>query len=218
LAGGVGCEEQEKCKMRLRAIDGVVAFSLLAGAVAGGCRQSPWTSPLAQEQAASARSPIVGERAPDFTLKDQDDKDVTLSSLRGQWVVLYFYPKDDTPGCTCEATEFTSMLDSLRKINAKVYGISPDSPSSHRAFSQVYKLKLNLLSDPDHKVMTEYGAYVQASLGEKKYWRAIRTTMIVDPEGVIRYHWPEVIPKGHAERVRQELMRLQAESPRGPAG
>jgi peroxiredoxin Q/BCP len=200
-----------------RSMEGGALLALLAIVSLAGCQQ-PYMSAQAQEEAASAHSQIIGDRAPDFTLKDQDDKDVALTKLRGQWVVLYFYPQDDTPGCTCEATEFTSLLGSLRNMNAKVYGISADSSSSHRAFIQGYKLGLNLLSDPDHKVMTEYGAWVQASLGEKKYWRVIRTTMIIDPQGVIRYHWPEVIPKGHAERVRQRLAQLQAQPSKGSAG
>jgi peroxiredoxin Q/BCP len=175
-----------------------------------GC-QEPWTNPQLQEDAASSRSPAMNRPAPDFTLKDQDGKSVTLSKLRGQWVVLYFYPQDDTPGCTCEATEFTQVLGTLRGMNAKVYGISPDPPSSHKAFIKAYKLGLDLLSDEDHKVMSEYGAWVEASLGDKKYGRVIRSTMCIDPQGVIRYHWPEVIPKGHAQRVRQKLEQLQAQ-------
>lgn len=190
----------------------MIAASLAAAAVAT-CFLMGCANPAAiQEEAASKRSPITGSMAPDFTLKDQNDKPVTLSQIRGQWVVLYFYPKDDTPGCTCEATEFTKTLESFRHMNAKVYGISPDSPASHRAFIAGYKLQLDLLSDPDHKVMSEYGAWVQASLGEKQYGRVIRSTMIIDPKGVIRYHWPEVIPNGHADRVRQKLAELQAQS------
>ena len=189
------------------------AATVWLSCVLAGCQDKPWKSEAKQEEAASKHSQIIGSPAPDFTLPDQNDKPVTLSALKGQWVVLYFYPQDDTPGCTCEATEFTTALASFGQMNARVYGISGNSPASHRAFITAYKLKIDLLSDgPDHKVMREYGAWVDASLGEKTYGRVIRTTMIIDPNGVIRYHWPEVVPNGHAERVRQKLAQLQAGS------
>lgn len=183
----------------------VLVAAVLASSL-GGCVSLS----AVHEEAASARSPIIGSPAPDFTLEDQNGNAVTLSGLRGQWLVLYFYPKDDTPGCTCEATEFTKLLGQLRQMKAKVYGISADSPRSHALFIGHYRLGLDLLSDPDHKVMTRYGAWVTASLGDKPYERVIRSTLIIDPEGTIRYHWPEVIPQGHAERVRQKLAQLQA--------
>ena len=187
---------------------------------AGGCGQPAgepaggpsYTDPAVQEEAASKRSQVVGHKAPDFTLKDQNNKDVRLADLRGQWVVLYFYPADDTPGCTCQATEFTQLLSRFRQMNARVYGISADSPASHRDFIKHYNLGLDLLSDPGHRVMKEYGAFVTATLGEQQYGRVIRTTMLVDPEGVIRHHWPEVIPEGHADRVRAKLAMLQGKS------
>lgn len=169
-----------------------------------------------QEEAASARSPIVNQPAPDFALPDQNGQIVKLSDLRGQWVVLYFYPKDDTPGCTCEATEFTKILDNLRGINAKVYGISPDSVRTHQAFVDKYKLAIVLLSDTTHETMRNYGAWVDYRLGDKKYERTIRSTMIIDPQGIIRFHWPEVIPTGHAERVKERLALLQAQAKAAP--
>ena len=164
-------------------------------------------------KAASARSEIVGSPAPDFSLPDQDGRSIRLSALHGQWVVLYFYPKDDTPGCTTEATEFTGlMVGGFRPLGARVLGISADAVASHRDFSAKFELGVDLLSDPDHKVMSMYGAWVLASLGDKSYGRVIRSTLLVDPAGVIRYHWPEVIPEGHAERVKQKLTELQARS------
>lgn len=175
-----------------------------------GCENSS----LVHEEAASSRSQIINSPAPDFTLKDQDGKDVTLSKLRGQWVVLYFYPKDDTPGCTCEATEFTQLIGQFTGMNAKVYGVSADSVPNHKMFVAKYDIGINLLSDPDHKVMKSYGAWVESSFGEKQYERVIRTTMILDPQGIIRHHWPEVIPKGHAERVGRKLAELQAKAPK----
>jgi len=162
------------------------------------------------EQAASARSAIVGQPAPDFALPDQDGQAVSLRGLRGKWVVLYFYPQDDTPGCACQATEFTALLWSFRDMNATVLGVSPDNPASHRRFIEKYNLKLVLLSDPEHAVMRRYGAWATTALGDKQYGRVVRTTVIIDPQGTIRHHWPEVLPTGHAERVRTKLAALQA--------
>jgi peroxiredoxin Q/BCP len=190
----------------------LVTATVWVSCVLAGCGDPPFKSPANQEEAASKHSQAVNNPAPDFTLLDQNGKPVSLGGLKGEWVVLYFYPQDDTPGCTCEATEFTSALAGFGRMNAKIYGISGDTPGSHQQFIKAYKLGLDLLSDPDHKVMRQYGAWVDASLGDKTYGRVIRSTMIIDPNGVIRYHWPEVVPDGHADRVRQKLAQLQAES------
>jgi peroxiredoxin Q/BCP len=203
---------------------------LLAAAamVLVGCQQQPEAStasdqasrreslkqPAVQEEAASARSPAIGKTAPDFSLKDQDDRTVKLSALRGQWVILYFYPKDDTPGCTCQATEFTNLLTHFRDMNARILGVSEDSVQTHKAFVDRYKLGLDLLSDPTHQVMRSYGAFADVALGSTRYGRVIRCTYLMDPKGIIRYHWPEVIPEGHARRVRQKLAALQVPSKR----
>ena len=180
-----------------------------AGAVLlAGCQTTDKVGKI--ESAATARSQIVNQPAPDFALPDQDGREVTLSALRGRWIVLYFYPKDDSPGCSCQAPEFTYLVGRFRDMNADVYGISPDTPESHRRFIDKYALALTLLSDPDHEVMTRYGAWVATAFGDQKYYRVIRTTMIIDPEGIIRHHWPEVTPAGHAERVRSKLAELQS--------
>ena len=182
------------------------------GVVLAGCDNAALLrhDAASQEAAASARSPIVNSAAPDFSLPDQDSQQVTLSKTKGQWVVLYFYPKDDTPGCTCEATEFTHVIEQFRDMHAAVYGVSTDSVQTHKLFITKYKLGLNLLSDSDHHVMSAYGAYVTSRLGDAPYERVIRSTVLIDPQGVIRYHWPEVIPSGHAERVRAKLAELQS--------
>jgi len=100
----------------------------------------------------------VGSKAPDFRLPNQDGREVALSDFAGQWVVLYFYPRDDTPGCTVEACDFTAGLAGFEKLDAVVLGCSPDSPESHRKFIAKYKLKLTLLSDPEHQLLRSYGA------------------------------------------------------------
>jgi thioredoxin-dependent peroxiredoxin len=165
------------------------------------------------ETAAAESSPLVNQPAPNFTLVDQNGKPVGLSSPRGQWVVLYFYPKDDTPGCTVQATEFTSLLGEFRNMNARVMGISADSPESHRDFIAKNDLKVTLLSDPQHEIMNQYGAWMDTKFSGTPYGRVIRSTFIIDPAGVIRYHWPEVIPEGHAARVRAKLADLQKAGP-----
>jgi len=183
--------------------------AIVALVYSAGCEDSMKLS-SEHEEAASIRSPLAGKMAPDFVLMDQDEKPVKLSGLRGKWVVLYFYPKDDTPGCTCQATEFTELIGDMRDMNAKVYGISADSPETHNVFIQKYDLGLDLLSDRDRKVMKEYGAWMESSMAGEKFGRTIRTTFIIGPAGRIRRHWPEVIPEGHAERVKNWLVRLEA--------
>ena len=163
------------------------------------------------EKAASELSPVIGKPAPDFTLIDQNKQPVTLSNCRGTWVVLYFYPKDDTPGCTVEAKDFSALLPQFEQLNAQIFGVSPDSVKSHCDFIDKYGLMLKLLSDPNHEVMELYGAWVRGSLGNLTYGRVIRTTMIVDPKGMIRHYWPEVIAQGHAERVLTRLIEVQKE-------
>lgn len=167
------------------------------------------------EAAAAEVSPVKGKSAPDFTLPDQDKKPVTLSGLRGKWVVLYFYPKDDTTGCTLEAKDFTDLLPRFHEMNADVLGISEDSVQSHCDFIAKHGIKLTLLSDPAHEVMERYGAWITSSLGDLNYGRVIRTSMIVGPNGSIRHYWPEVMPQGHGERVLAKLAELQGTSPAG---
>ncbi|WP_222846382.1 peroxiredoxin [Pontiella sulfatireligans] len=165
------------------------------------------------EEAAAETSPVVGKAAPDFSIPDQNDKPVTLSEFRGKWVVLYFYPKDDTTGCTIEAKEFTELLPRFHAMNAEVIGISEDSAQSHCDFVDKHNLELSLLSDEDHVVMESYGAWVISSFGKMHYGRVIRVTMIIDPEGIIRHYIPEVLPQGHAERVLNKLAVLQGAGP-----
>ena len=164
------------------------------------------------EDAAAETSPVIGKTAPDFTIPDQNNKPVSLSEYRGKWVVLYFYPKDGTTGCTIEANEFTELLGQFHGMNAEVLGISEDSTQSHCDFIDKYHIELSLLSDPDHVVMESYGAWVTSSFGKLHYGRVIRVTMIIDPKGIIRHYMPEVIPQGHAQRVLNKLAQLQGVS------
>lgn len=155
-----------------------------------------------------------GKPAPPFSLQDQDDKPVTLDQFRGKWLALYFYPKDDTPGCTTEACEFTDDIEQFQSLNAVVLGVSPDSPASHREFIQKHNLKIALLSDPDHKVMETYGAWGEKTSYGKTTIGVIRSTVLIDPQGRIAHHWPKVTAQrgpraGHADQVRTTLQQLQ---------
>ena len=151
-----------------------------------------------------------GKKAPAFSLPDQDEKKVSLSDFKGSWVVLYFYPKDDTPGCTTEACEFTDGIQDFKGLNAVVLGCSPDSAEKHRKFIAKYDLELRLLSDPEHKVMEKYGAWGEKNMYGKVTVGVIRSTVIIDPDGRVAHRWKRVKAKGHAEKVRERLEQLQA--------
>jgi peroxiredoxin Q/BCP len=160
----------------------------------------------------------VGDKAPDFCLPDKDDKQVCLKDLGGRWVVLYFYPKDQTPGCTKEACEFTERLGDFAGLNAAVVGISADSTASHRKFAAKYKLAFELLSDPRHEVIDAYGAWQPKRMMGKEFLGTVRSTFIVDPTGNIAYIWPSVNPWGHATEVRAKLAELQGEELKPESG
>ncbi len=151
----------------------------------------------------------VGAKAPTFELPDQDGKLVKSEQLAGKWVVLYFYPKDDTPGCTTEACEFTDSIKEFETLAATVLGCSPDSPASHAKFIAKHNLTLQLLSDPQHAVMERYGAWGEKTLYGKQTIGVIRSTVLIDPKGNVAFHWPNVKAAGHAEQVRAKLAELR---------
>ena len=133
-----------------------------------------------------------GKAAPLFTLKDADGNKVALKDLKGQHVVVYFYPRDDTPGCTKEACGFRDNWDEIKAANAVVLGISPDTEASHQKFRDKYELPFTLLADPDRKVMTKYGAYGEKMMYGKKAFGVIRSTVLVGPNGKVVKHWRRV--------------------------
>ena len=149
-----------------------------------------------------------GQKAPDFTLAGGDGSQVSLASLKGKPVVLYFYPKDDTPGCTKEACAFRDTQSRLRKAGAVVLGVSPDSVASHQKFGAKYKLPFTLLSDPDKAIAKKFGAYGEKVMYGKKVVGMIRSTFVIDAEGVVRKVFPKVRVDGHAEQVLQALQEL----------
>ncbi len=149
-----------------------------------------------------------GKKAPDFTLESTAGDRVSLKDLRGKTVVLYFYPKDDTPGCTREACAFRDSQAALRKKGAVVLGVSGDSLPSHDKFKAKYKLNFSLLSDPDKAVAKKYGAWGEKVLYGKKMVGMIRSTFVIDGEGVVRKVFPRVRVDGHAEQVLAALGEL----------
>lgn len=151
----------------------------------------------------------IGKRAPAFELRNQDDVPTKLEDYRGRWVVLYFYPKDDTPGCTTEACDFTNGLADFEKLDAVILGCSPDSPESHRKFIEKFKLRVQLLSDPDRGVLVQYGAWGQKNMYGKITEGVIRSTVLIDPEGNAAHRWAKVTANGHAEQVRKRLEDLR---------
>ena len=147
----------------------------------------------------------TGSKAPDFTLPDENGNMVTLSSFAGKKVILYFYPKDNTPGCTKEACSLRDTIEDLAKLNAVVIGISPDSSASHTKFKEKHNLPFTLLSDPEHKIMELYGAYGEKMLYGKKTIGVIRTTYIISEDGSIEKVYKKVNTATHGEDIRKYL-------------
>jgi len=149
-----------------------------------------------------------GDMAPDFTLRDQNGDEVTLSDLRGGTVVVYFYPRADTPGCTTQACGIRDRSDEYAAAGARVLGISPDEVEDIAKFAGKYDLGFTLLADPDHEVAEEYGAWGEKSMYGKKYLGVLRSTFIVDSDGKIAKVFPKVQPKKHDRLVLEALAAL----------
>jgi thioredoxin-dependent peroxiredoxin len=151
----------------------------------------------------------VGQAAPDFTLQANSNRTISLQDFRGQYVVLYFYPKDMTPGCTTEACDFRDYHPEFAKLNTVVLGISPDDVKSHDKFAAKHELPFPLLADPDHQVADAYGVWVLKKMYGREYMGIERSTFLIDPEGTIVKAWPKVKVKGHVEEVLQTIRELQ---------
>jgi len=150
----------------------------------------------------------VGRKAPAFTLESSEGGKVKLSDLAGKVVVLYFYPRDNTPGCTVEAEGFRDAVPALGKLGAVVLGVSKDSIASHCKFRDKYKLSFPLLTDPDGKTLEAYGAWGDKVLYGKKSKGIIRSTVLIGPDGKVLKHWPKVAVKGHVEDVLASVKAL----------
>lgn len=151
----------------------------------------------------------VGQSAPDFCLLDQEENRICLEDLRGKWVVLFFYPRDNTPGCSLEAKNFSCLRKDFEAENAVVIGVSRDSIESHRQFIEKKELKIKLLSDEQANVHRIYDVMHPKHFRGKEFTSAVRTTFIVDPEGKIAKVWDDVKSAGHAEKVLSELKTLK---------
>ncbi len=152
----------------------------------------------------------VGEKAPEFCLPNQDSEEVCLRDLQGSWVVLYFYPKDSTPGCTTEALDFTAHLAEFEALGATVLGVSPDSIKRHKNFVEKKELKVTLLSDEEKSVLQAYGVWQLKKNYGREYMGVVRSTFIIDPDGKIAAKWEKVRVKGHVEEVLARLKELQS--------
>ncbi|HRP47391.1 MAG TPA: peroxiredoxin [Trueperaceae bacterium] len=152
----------------------------------------------------------VGDKAPDFALVDQAGNIQRLSDQLGSWVVVYFYPKDDTPGCTTEACQFRDALPHFEGVGAKVFGISADDQESHLAFARKYDLNFPLLVDPELTTLKAYGAYGDKGKDGVVKMGVFRRSYLVDPSGRVARAWDDVVPEGHAEEIRNAIQELKA--------
>jgi peroxiredoxin Q/BCP len=148
-------------------------------------------------------------QAPDFTVKTDEGTELRLSALRGQVVVLYFYPKDDTPGCTIEACELRDAFPRFTKSDAVILGVSPDDVTSHQKFKKKFALPFTLLADTDHHIAERYGVWAEKSMYGKTYWGIQRTTFVIDKKGAVAKVFAKVKPEGHAAAVEAEVAKLR---------
>jgi peroxiredoxin Q/BCP len=154
--------------------------------------------------------PEIGDQAPEVALPDESGTIHRLSDQRDRWTILYFYPKDDTPGCTIEACEFRDSNDTIVERGADVWGVSPQGAASKRSFREKFGLPFTLLADTDHQVADAYGSWVEKENYGRKYMGTARTTFLIDPSGRIARTWPKVKPEGHAADVLGALTEAQA--------
>jgi len=157
---------------------------------------------------AESTIPVEGAKAPAFEMVAGDGRTVKLGDFKGKPVVLYFYPKDDTPGCTIEAKEFRDAIPEFTKLGATVLGVSPDDSASHCKFTDKFDLNFPLLTDAEHAVADQYGLWVEKSMYGKKYWGVQRATFLIGGDGKIAKAWPKVKPEGHAKEVLDAVSAL----------
>jgi thioredoxin-dependent peroxiredoxin len=163
-------------------------------------------------------TPIAGDLAPEIALPDETGTIHRLADQRGRWTIVYFYPKDDTPGCTVEACEFRDANDTIVERGADVWGISPQDATSKRSFREKFQIPFVLLADEKHEVAEAYGSWVEKQNYGKTYWGTARATFLVDPDGRIVHAWPKVKPEGHAADVLATLDEAQTARSAAVAG
>jgi len=152
----------------------------------------------------------IGNKAPDFKLPDASGETASLKNYKDKWLILYFYPKDNTSGCTTEALDFTGSLSAFKDINASVVGVSPDSCISHQKFITKHDLAVTLLSDEKKTVLERYGVWQLKKMYGKDYFGVVRTTFIIGPDGKIMHIWDKVKVSGHIENVLEKLKEIQS--------
>lgn len=152
----------------------------------------------------------IGDKAPAFSLPNQDNVEISLRDLEGKWIVLYFYPKDSTPGCTTEACDFTAALPQFEDLGAVILGVSPDSTTSHQKFIAKQNLEITLLSDQSTETAQSYGVWQLKKFCGKEYMGIVRSTFLINPEGNIAQIWSNVKVKDHASDVKKALASLNA--------
>ena len=160
---------------------------------------------MAKQQTDAASTVDTGQAAPAFTLNDQDGKAHALKDYHGKWVVLYFYPKDDTPGCTVEACQFRDGRADFSNAEAVVLGVSPDDVASHRKFADKFDLPFTLLADPDREVCEKYGVWREKNNYGKKSMGVVRSTYLIDPQGKVAQRWDKVKVEGHDRQVLEAI-------------
>jgi len=152
----------------------------------------------------------VGDAVPDFCLPNQDEEEICFRDIKGKWTVLYFYPKDNTPGCTTQACDFTEAEPDFSKQDAIILGVSPDSPEKHRKFIEKKKLGITLLADEEKELCNLFGVWQLKKFMGKEYMGVVRSTFIINPEGKIAALWAKVRVKEHVAKVKDKLEELQA--------
>jgi peroxiredoxin Q/BCP len=151
----------------------------------------------------------IGDSAPQFCLPNQDDVEICLRDLKGKWIVLYFYPRDSTPGCTTEACEFSEAVPNFNELDAIILGVSADTTKKHRSFIEKKELKITLLSDESTQMLEEYGVWQLKKFMGRENMGIVRTTLIINPQGLISHVWNKVKVKGHVLDVQETLQTLQ---------
>jgi len=154
----------------------------------------------------SQEDPFLGKKAAPFCLPDAQKTSICLESFKGKWVVLYFYPHDNTPGCTIEAMQFNAALQKFADLGAQVIGVSTDEPVSHQKFAEKHNLSILLLSDTEQTVLRAYDSWKPRTMFGREFLGTQRDTFLIDPEGIIVAVWRKVSPKGHAEEVKAVLL------------
>ena len=151
----------------------------------------------------------VGNKAPNFTLPNQNGDSVRLDDFTGKWLVVYFYPRDDTPGCTVEAKDFTELKTDFGKNETVILGVSPDNETKHCKFIDKHGLKINLLADCEKSMLSDYGVWQEKSMYGKTYMGVVRTTYLINPDGNIDEAWTKVKARGHADAVLKRLLDIR---------